>query len=437
MVLISVRSCSLKGSLRPASCLPLAQRMLTAAVLGYGGVISKLPEHPSIYAILSLGEQLGAEAVIEGHTADILARGEPDLPASLSCRRDPLLSRLLTPLSLLCGQPAILTDVKLPLGATRMLDPMAASLGVRILKSADRIEVSGNPSGGALELADRGGAYWAPSLIMAAPYADLSIVLGLDEFVFLQPSVRLSLLAAEKMGITLLWEENEPTITIAPNQSYEELNAEVEADWRTGSYLAGALLLSGSGVLELPRASVQSESGFWTPFEQAGLAMWNSFGDAMAVRTGGPQLPIPASWDLRAYPALYPLALVLATRATQPVRLEPLYPLSPRARERIHSTVIQLARLGADIRTSEGVVEVMPSSLEGGEVDCDGDPRVAMALGLAGLISRQPVSIQGAEAVSSVSPSFWSDLRTLGADVRIDYMAQKPAAAVFSPVGKK
>ena len=459
MALISVRPSTLKGSLRPASSLPLAQRMVWAACLGTGGVITHLPNHPSIRSILDLGEAFGAETSLEGTTADVLARGAPDPPSSLSCRRDPMLSRLLFSLSLFTGQPAALSEVRLPTGATRMLDGAAASLGVRILKTTDRFEVSDAPVNGALDLSDRAGAYWAPSMIMAAPLADLPIVFGLDEFVFLQPSVRMSLLAVEKMGITLLWEENEPTITFAPNQSYAELNAEVEADWRTGSYLAGALLLSGSGVLELPRTSVQPESGFLSPFEREGLAMWNSSGDALAIRSSDESaasrspssrsaasrsspdrsgsLPIPSSWDLRAYPALYPLALVLATRAAQPVRIEPLYPLSPKARERLHSTAIQLTRIGADIRTSEGLIEVKPSQLEGGEVDCGGDARVAMALGLAGLISRQPISIPGAEAVSSVCPSFWSDLRTLGADVRIDYTASKPAPAAFSPVKKE
>jgi len=415
--------------------------MLWAAIIGEGGVITALPDHPSIPSLLRLGEQLGAESVLEGSTVDILARGAPDFPATLSCQKDAFLSRLLVPFSLLSGLPSTLTDVRLPIAASLWLDGAASSLGTRILKTSSRLEVNAPPEYGGLDLSERTGAFWAPYMLMAAPYADLPLMFSMDEFVFSQPSVRMTISAMEKMGIAYATErgapaaENDTTLTFAPNQSYAELNAEVEADWRTGSYLAGALMLSGSGSLELPSSSVQAERNFWAHFEKEGIAQFNPSGDTLSIRSPGAVLPIPSSWDLRAHPALYPLALVLATRAQASVCLEPLYPISPRARERLHSTIIQLARLGADISTTEGFIEVRPSVLEGGEADCNGDARVAMALGLAGLISRQPVSISGAEAVSYVSPAFWSNLRNLGADVRIDYTrVQAPA---FSPLGQK
>jgi 3-phosphoshikimate 1-carboxyvinyltransferase len=131
-------------------------------------------------------------------------------------------------------------------------------------------------------------------------------------------------------------------------------------------------------------------------------------------------LPLPQSLDLRSFPSLYPLSLVLATAASNPVRLEPLFPLSPRSRRRLIFCAQQLISLGADILITDSFVEVRPSLISGGEAYSGSDSKIAMALALAGLISKSGVSIVGAEAADRACPSFWNDLQSLGAEVKID-----------------
>jgi 3-phosphoshikimate 1-carboxyvinyltransferase len=57
----------------------------------------------------------------------------------------------------------------------------------------------------------------------------------------------------------------------------------------------------------------------------------------------------------------------------------------------------------------------------GGEVDPHGDHRLAMALGLVGLASSQPVTVLGAEVIGESFPEFVSVLQALGADVGLEY----------------
>ncbi len=420
MVLATLHRSVLAGISRPPPSISLARRMLWYANMGEGGVVGHLPDHPDMQLIMDMGREMGAEGVLENGVADIFGPHVPYPPDSLSCKGNATLSRLLLPLSLLTLQPAHLTHLRLPASSSKWIDRAAASIGVRAVKTTSGIDVSGTPDTGVLEFRDRAGAFWAPGVMMAAPLGDFPITMVLDEFTSRQPSFRLTLASLEKMRMDFTWEELEPTLTLFPGQTYPELNVEVEADWRTGSYLLGALLLAGRGAAVLPRESVQAERAFWLGLETDGLVRWNEAEDAIWAQAGE-TISLPSSLDLRSWPALIPLALVLATQASAPVRIEPLFPLSPRSRYRLVFMAQQLAQIGASVQIEETYVQITPGPLAGGEVSSGGDARIAMALALAGLISKNPVLLSGAESATHAYPAFWESFKSLGAVVELDF----------------
>ncbi|OGO42327.1 MAG: 3-phosphoshikimate 1-carboxyvinyltransferase [Chloroflexi bacterium RBG_16_58_14] len=89
--------------------------------------------------------------------------------------------------------------------------------------------------------------------------------------------------------------------------------------------------------------------------------------------------------------------------------------------DRIGVLCSQLRLLGADIHeTSDGFVLYGDGRLDGGTVAAHGDHRLAMALAVAGLASREPVVVLGAEAYRESFPDFDSVLHGLGADVALE-----------------
>ncbi len=56
-----------------------------------------------------------------------------------------------------------------------------------------------------------------------------------------------------------------------------------------------------------------------------------------------------------------------------------------------------------------------PAEIRGGAVDSHGDHRLAMALAVAGLVSKDAVEIEGAEYVSESFPNFSELMNSLGA----------------------
>ena len=82
--------------------------------------------------------------------------------------------------------------------------------------------------------------------------------------------------------------------------------------------------------------------------------------------------------------------------------------------DRIGATVKELSKLGADMEElPDGMVIHGGRELKGGECHSHHDHRLAMTLGIAGLVAQGETVIHGAEAVDASYPGFWQDLERL------------------------
>lgn len=70
--------------------------------------------------------------------------------------------------------------------------------------------------------------------------------------------------------------------------------------------------------------------------------------------------------------------------------------------------------------TRDGFVINGGPTPEGGVINAHGDHRLAMAFAITGLASRSKVTVGGAEIISESFPGFTTQLRRLGADIRVE-----------------
>jgi 3-phosphoshikimate 1-carboxyvinyltransferase len=88
--------------------------------------------------------------------------------------------------------------------------------------------------------------------------------------------------------------------------------------------------------------------------------------------------------------------------------------------DRIATTCGELRRLGARVEElPDGLVIEGVQSLSGGPCQSHGDHRLAMALGVAGLLAQGETVIDGAEAAEVSYPAFWKDLARLAAGEQV------------------
>ncbi|MFQ5933954.1 MAG: 3-phosphoshikimate 1-carboxyvinyltransferase [Dehalococcoidia bacterium] len=109
-----------------------------------------------------------------------------------------------------------------------------------------------------------------------------------------------------------------------------------------------------------------------------------------------------------------PLVALAATQARGTTEIRDAGELRVKESDRIQTTVQELKRLGADIEELPDGMKIRgPTPLQGTRCNSRGDHRLAMTLGVAGLIAKGETTIEGAEAVNISYPGFWNELERL------------------------
>lgn len=117
----------------------------------------------------------------------------------------------------------------------------------------------------------------------------------------------------------------------------------------------------------------------------------------------------------------FPIFAVAASYALGQTTVSQAEELRHKESDRIHALCSELGKLGVAIsEKSDGFVIEGSSLPEGGRVESHGDHRLAMALSVAGLASRSPVTVQGGKIVTESFPGFTDDFRHLGADIDVE-----------------
>ena len=79
--------------------------------------------------------------------------------------------------------------------------------------------------------------------------------------------------------------------------------------------------------------------------------------------------------------------------------------------DRLNTTALELSNLGAKVTEhTDGLSIHGTGSLNGGSGSSHNDHRIAMTLGIAGLLSKHEVTVKGADVVDISYPDFWRDL---------------------------
>jgi 3-phosphoshikimate 1-carboxyvinyltransferase len=142
------------------------------------------------------------------------------------------------------------------------------------------------------------------------------------------------------------------------------------------------------------------------------------------VHIRGPQELTGIDIDCGDIPDLGPILTVIGCFARGTTRIRNIAHLKFKESNRILFPALELIKLGADIKpveeTGEIIVKYSSPNLKGGHVSACNDHRVAMSLAVAGLRIKEPVVINGFEAVHKSYPLFVDHLKQIQADVTLE-----------------
>ncbi|HEX5441173.1 MAG TPA: 3-phosphoshikimate 1-carboxyvinyltransferase [Ktedonobacterales bacterium] len=278
----------------------------------------------------------------------------------------------------------------------------------------------GPPAGGAVAVSGARSSQYLSALLYLAPLLPQGLRITVTDGLRSSDIVRATLRVLAEAGIHVEAADDLRAFAVAGGQGYRARDVTVPGDAPSAAALAVAALVLGQPAHLAPLDAARPESA-------ALLAALDALGAPLTLADGG-ALSIGAGVPLRAVrldgdPLIdsVPVLVAAACFAEGESRFENVANLRLKESDRIGDLCAELRRAGCDAQPFDDAIVVrgQPGGIAGGAtVDAHDDHRLAQALALVALRSRAGLTITGADAVAKSYPSFFEDLRLLGAEVR-------------------
>lgn len=325
-----------------------------------------------------------------------LLSGEPEL----DCRESGTTLRLLLPLAAALGRPVTFTGSgRLPYRPLQEYQSIFAGHGVRLdfpERTSLPVQIRGTLTAGRFEVPGHISSQYVSGLLLALPLLDGDSEIVMTSPLQSAPYVEMTRHTMQKFGVRS--QQTAAGYTIPGGQCYQAVAYEVEADYSQAAYWLTANY-TGSRI-DIKGLSLNSVQGDRAIIDL--LAGFSAGGDSFTI-------------DVSQVPDLVPILSVAAAATPAVTRLTNAARLRLKESDRLASTENALTAIGVDIRqVGDGLLIRGGLPLSGGQAGSHGDHRIAMALAIAALSTREGVTITGARSVEKSYPDFFEQLRRLG-----------------------
>lgn len=404
-----------KDKIKAISSKSEAHRLLICAALSDGETsIVCNDTNEDINATVSCLNSLGAKILREKND-----KGEmtffvtpiADIPsrATLDCGESGSTLRFLLPVVAALGiECDIYMHGRLP---ERPLSPLYELLrknGVSLSpQGSNPLRVSGKLKSGDYSIAGNISSQFISGLLFALPFTDGDSTLTMTGKLESTPYITMTEQALETFGAGI---SNIGNVFYIPKKQRFTTPKEVVVggDWSNAAFFlcAGAIGKERVTVEGLDLNSAQGDREIINILKRMGAAISRSGNCITVSRADLFGIEIDASQ----IPDLVPVISVVASVAMGKTRIYNASRLRLKESDRIQSVCQMLTTLGADItETDDGMIIHGKSKLTGGTVSSCNDHRIAMSAAIASLVCKNPVTVEGIEAVNKSYPAFLSD----------------------------
>jgi 3-phosphoshikimate 1-carboxyvinyltransferase len=381
--------------------------LIAAALSHHGTVIKGLPEPVS--------EDIAAT----GRCLDALMSGQP----IMDCGESGTTLRLLIPVAAAlppgrrAEQLLFTGSGRLPKRPLAEYETVLQKAGLALSHPADAclpLRVTGHLQPGVFAIPGHISSQYISGLLLALPLLNGPSAIQLTTPLQSAPYVAMTCKTLADFGISV--QVTADGFAVSGQQTYQPTVYVIERDysqaafWLVAAY--GGCPLSVDG---LPEKTAQGDQA------------------VVSLLAGLQENKADTIIDAAQIPDLVPALAVAAVLTPSRTRFVNAERLRFKESDRLSMIAETLGQIGADIeQTADGLLirgaslsrQMKP--LTGGTVDAGGDHRIAMALAIAALFTRDGVIIRGAEAVRKSYPDFFHELRRLGGDVHELDLGGKP-----------
>lgn len=403
------------GVVRAPASKSLSQRAILLAALADGeSRIASVSDSEDTHASVRAARALGAQVVCEGATLRVTGRaaGGSATGGEINCGESGFCMRALPALAALSSKPFLLqAKGSLRTRPAGEIEAPLRALGARCdtQKGLPPIRVCGPLSGGVAEVDGSQTSQFLSGLLMALPKAPDASSLTVPNLQS-KPYVEMTLEMVRRFGGEISASPDLLEFRIPGGQVYRSCDYEVEGDWSGAAFLLVAGAVAGEIEMEgLRTDSLQADRAVLDALELAGAsARW----DSERLRVGKGTLRA-FSFDATHCPDLFPALAVLACACAGESRIAGVGRLKHKESDRATVLVEEFGNLGGRLRVEGDFLFIEGTTLRGGSAHSRGDHRIAMALAVAGFLSKEGVRIQDEACVAKSYPRFFEDLARL------------------------
>ena len=367
-----------------------------------------------ISATVNCLNSLGAKIVREKNdSGEMIYNVSPisELPktATLDCGESGSTLRFLLPVVAALGVECdIYMHGRLPERPLSPLYELLTKNGVLLSpQGSNPLHVSGKLKSGDYSIAGNISSQFISGLLFALPFTDGNSSLTMTGKLESTPYITMTEQALDLFGSGITNVGNVFYIShkeklITPKEVI------VGGDWSNAAFFlcAGAISPQRVTVEGLDLSSAQGDREIINILKRMGAAISRSDNCITVNRADLFGIEIDASQ----IPDLVPVISVVASVAMGKTRIYNASRLRLKESDRIQSVCHMLTTLGADItETDDGMIIHGKSKLTGGTVNSYNDHRIAMSAAVASLVCKNPVTVEGIEAVNKSYPAFLSD----------------------------
>lgn len=395
------------GTVAAPASKSMAHRLLICAGLCSGkSQIRGVEMNEDVLATMDCLRALGVNCRVEGNVVTVegtdLQKAKP--ADTLRCRESGSTLRFFIPLALLGDMLVALTGTKKLLSRPlQVYADLCARQKLTFSQTEDFVQVQGRLQSGTFQVPGHISSQFITGLLLALP------LLPGDSRICIAPPVEscgyieLTLQAMAMFGVKATWED-EFTLVIPGNQTYQAADLAVEGDY-SGAAFYGALNALGGRitVTGLLPESLQADKVYLAHFE--------------SLCQGKPMIHIADCPDLG--PVLFAVAAAKHGGIFTGTRR-----LKIKESDRAQAMAEELAAFGIQVTVMEDKVHVHPGTLHRPDRICDGHNDHRIVMSLAVLMTLTGGQIRGAQAVRKSFPDFFDRIRELGIEVSLQEVDQ-------------
>jgi 3-phosphoshikimate 1-carboxyvinyltransferase len=415
---MTIRHSSLTGSVRAPPSKSCTHRALFCAALAEGEsrIHSPLTCDDTLATAQALSK-LGVRTSWNEEYAHVTRHGELKEPSGeISCGESGTTLRFMTAI---CATTPYQAEIS---GRSSLLRRPVASLAIALGElGADcktnqgypPVHVKGPIQGGSVEVRGNISSQYVSALLLAAPLARRPMEITVSGRLESRSYVKMTVEMQSKFGVQVDAAED-MTRFHSESQAYCASDVQVEGDWSSAAFLLAASAIAGEKV------SVQGLAQETFQADQCLLSILKKMNarvniDPSSVAVEKSQLE-PIEIDMSDSPDLVPAVCALCAVADGVSTVTGIRRLRIKESDRVLAMSNGLKEMGVKTRESNDSLTISGGELRKATVDPHRDHRIAMAFAALGLCTDE-IKIVDAECVGKSYPSFWKDLRSLGADV--------------------